>query len=281
MIDVKFVNGKYQANINGKIVKRTSKAQMDYVVRNAMKNSVDPIIVESKPCEFSPTERFTFVSKFIKLLGKGVINSFILTGSGGIGKTTAVTNALGEMGLREDTPNQPFGDYMIIRGFSTPRALYETLYNYKDKILVLDDADQVFKDPLGANLLKAALDDKKERIINWNTSRDDSDIPTRFTYTGKIIFISNLSINNFPQALVSRSQKVDMTLTTDEKVEVIGSVFQKMKKDNQVKTDVLEFVKKYAKESKDLNIRSAVSLITLRENFGGDWERIAKYSFCN
>lgn len=225
-------------------------------------------------------ERFTFVAKFIKLLGKGVINSFILTGSGGIGKTTAVTNALGEMGLREDTPNNPMGDYMIIRGFSTPRALYETLFTYKDKILVLDDADQVFKEPLGANLLKAALDDKKERIINWNTSRDDSDVPTRFTYTGKIIFISNLSINNFPQALVSRSQKVDMTLTVDEKVEVIGSVFQKLKKNDKVKTDVFEFVKKYANEAKDLNIRSAVSLITLRENFGDDWERIAKYSFC-
>jgi hypothetical protein len=281
MIEVNFVNGKYQAVINGKLVKRSSKAHMDYVIRKAEKESSETTTVASKPCEFSPTERFTFVSKFINLLGKGVINSFILTGSGGIGKTTAVTNALGELGLREDTPNQPNGDYMIIRGFSTPRALYETLYNYKDDILVLDDADQVFKDPLGANLLKAALDDKKERIINWNTSRDDSDIPTRFTYTGKIIFISNLSINNFPQALVSRSQKVDMTLTTDEKVEVIGSVFNKLKKDTKVKTDVLDFVKKYAGEAKDLNIRSAVSLITLRENFGDDWERIAKYSFCN
>jgi hypothetical protein len=74
---------------------------------------------------------------------------------------------------------------------------------------------------------------------------------------------------------------VDMTLTAEEKVEVIGSVFQKLKKDDKVKTDVFEFVKKYAGQAKDLNIRSAVSLITLRENFGDDWERIAKYSFCN
>ena len=33
MIDVKFVNGKYVAVINGKTVKRAKKEHMDYVIR--------------------------------------------------------------------------------------------------------------------------------------------------------------------------------------------------------------------------------------------------------
>jgi len=44
---------------------------------------------------------------------------------------------------------------------------------------------------------------------------------------------------------------------------------------------VLEFVKDNAKKANDLNIRSAVSLFVLRQNFGTDWKRIAEYSFCN
>jgi hypothetical protein len=281
MSQISFVNGKYQTLIDGKLVKRTNLKHLEYTLRKAGIASDAPMVpAAAVKSEFTPTERFGFISKFIKLLGNSVINSFILTGSGGIGKTTAVLRSLTDMGFVEDTPDKPSGDFMVIRGFSTPRALYETLFEYRNKILILDDADQVFKDPLGANLLKAALDDKKVRIINWNSSRENEDIPPRFTYTGRIIFISNLSIENFPQAIVSRSQKVDMTLTNEEKVEVISRVFDDMDNDPVVKADVLEFVKTYANQAKDLNVRSATSLLTLRENFGEDWERIAKYSFC-
>jgi len=275
---ISFVNGMYTAVINGKTVKRKNLKHLEYVLRKSIQaeSVAVPVVVKS---EFTPMERFNFASQFVQLLHKGAINSFIMTGSGGIGKTTNVTNTLEKLGLREDKPEEP-GDYLVIRGFSTPRALYETLYLYNDKILVLDDADQVFKDPLGANLLKAALDDKKERIITWSSSREDEEVPNRFVYTGKVIFVSNLSINNFPQAIVSRSQKVDLTLTIDEKVEVIGDVFNKMNLQADIRKDVFEFVKKHAKDAKDLNVRSAASLITLRENFGDEWKRIAKYSFC-
>lgn len=276
--DIKMIAGKYVAVINGKTVKRTDRKHLEYVIRKSKENSSDESVVPVK-CEFSPMQRFGFASKFVQLLYKGGINSFIMTGSGGIGKTTEVTNTLAKLGLVEDKPDAP-GDYLVIRGFSTPRALYDTLYDYNDKILILDDADQVFKDPLGANLLKAALDDKKERIITWSSSREDDSIPNRFVYTGRIIFISNLSINNFPQAIVSRSQKVDLTLTVDEKVEIIDHIFGKMNLNTVVKSDVLQFVRKHANDAKDLNVRSAASLIVLRENFGDDWEGIAKYSFC-
>ena len=117
-------------------------------------------------------------------------------------------------------------------------------------------------------------------IITWNSSREDDEIPNRFVYTGRVIFVSNLSIDQFPQAIVSRSQKVDMTLTVDEKVEIIGDVFSKMPIADDVRKDVFEFVSEHATKAKDLNVRSAAALITLRENFGVNWKRIAKYSFC-
>jgi hypothetical protein len=285
MIPVSFANGKYSAVINGKTVTRTNKAHMDYVIKRATSTGVSftsaPQLFEAVKSDFSVIERFEFIGQFVRLLAKGAINSFVLTGSGGIGKTTAVMKTLKAIGLKEDLPGQD-GNYMVIRGFSTPRALYDTLYQFKDKILVLDDADAIFKDPLGANLIKAALDDKPVRVLNWSTSREgDSETPTRFIYTGKMIFISNMSINQFPQAIISRSQKVDVSLDTEEKLEIIAEIFKDIDHDEAEKMDVLEFVKENADTAKDLNIRSAVSLLTLRQNFGAKWARIAKYSFCN
>lgn len=285
MIPVSFVNGKYTAVINGKTVTRSNRAHMDYVIRKASGSTVSNYVApgdlfQPVKSEFSVVERFQFIGQFVRLLAKGAINSFVLTGSGGIGKTTAVMKTLKSLGLNEDLPGEE-GNYMVIRGFSTPRALYDTLYQFKDKILVLDDADAIFKDPVGANLIKAALDDKPVRVVNWSTSREgDSDVPTRFVYTGKMIFISNLSINQFPQAIISRSQKVDVSLDNDEKVEIIGEVFKDIDHDDAEKTDVLNFVRENASNASDLNIRSAVALLTLRQEFGDNWQRIAKYSFC-
>jgi hypothetical protein len=289
MSKIEFVAGKYQTTINGKMVKRSKLAHLEYTMRKAgLDVKASPVAstplstVEVTKSEFSPVERFEFIGDFTKMIVDGDINSFVLTGSGGIGKTTQVANTLELAGLVEDTPDQPYGDYLVIKGFSTPRALYETLFTYKDRILILDDADDAFKDPTGANILKAALDDKETRVISWNSSREDSEVPNRFTYTGRVIFISNKHISQFPQAIVSRSQKVDVTLTTDEIVEIIEHVFEKRDDISaEVKSDVLEFVKENASEATDLNIRSATALITLRNKFGANkWKRIAKYSFC-
>lgn len=287
MADVKVINGRYHAMIDGRLIKRANKAQMRHELKKAgiewNEDSVD--VVESQPeltqCEFSVIERYDFIVKFVQLVAMREISSFLLCGSGGIGKTTTVLNTLKSFGLTENTPEHTDGDFVVIRGFSTPRALYETLYHFRDKIVVLDDADQVFTNAVGANLLKAALDDKEERIIDWNTTKTDSDIPSRFTYTGQMIFISNMPIAKFPQALLSRSHKVDLTLTNIEKVDIIEEVFKKIDHDTQQKRDVLNFVRMNAHRARDLNIRSAVSLLVLRDNFGDNWERIVEYSFCN
>jgi hypothetical protein len=283
MIPVSFVNGKYTAVINGKTVTRANKPHMDYVIKKASASvsfTSAPQLFEAVKSEFSVIERFEFIRQFVRLLAKGAINSFVLTGSGGIGKTTAVMKTLSALGLQEDLPGED-GDFMVIRGFSTPRALYDTLYQFKNKILILDDADAIFKDPIGANLIKAALDDKPVRVLNWSTAREsDSETPTRFVYTGKMIFISNLSINQFPQAIISRSQKVDVSLDNAEKLEIIAEVFKDIDHAENEKQDVLDFVRENADAAKDLNIRSVVSLLTLRQEFGAKWARIAKYSFC-
>jgi len=271
---------------NGKIVVR-SKTSKEYCERKLQEHTGVPmgaqvtgqVDLEDNSIKFSVNERFEFIEQYVKLVAKEKINSFILTGSGGIGKSTAVVETLQSLKMREDTPDSFGGDFLVMKGYSTARGLYVSLFNTDGRILVIDDADTCFKDPVAASLLKAALDDKPKRIISWNAESKDPEIPNRFTYTGRVIFVSNLSLHEFPQTLISRSQKVDVTLDTQEMIDRIEFVFKKIKFDEVMKAEVLAFVKKYAEKASDLNIRSAVALLTLRENFGKDWEKIALYSF--
>lgn len=236
------------------------------------------VVAKPKPY-FSVPERFEFISQFVKLLASGRINSFILTGSGGLGKSHTVLESLKAKGLKEDTVGE-IGDFVFVRGFSTAKALYRTLWEYNGKVIVFDDADSVHRDPIGANILKAALGSEEKRIISWGAEFPESEsLPNRFEFIGRVVFISNLSQEQFPQALLSRSMKVDLTLNTQEKLERIKQVFDSVKGQVDEKTEVLEFINKHAEEATDLNIRSALAILKLKRDIGDNWKRMALYNF--
>jgi hypothetical protein len=244
----------------------------------ARKSKIVEEVVKPKPF-FTVPERFEFITQFVKLLAGGRINSFILTGSGGLGKTHTVLEALKAKGLREDTVGE-IGDFVFIRGYSTAKALYRTLFEYNGKVIVFDDADSVHRDPIGANLLKAALGSEEKRVISWGAEFPESEsLPNRFEFIGRVVFISNLSQNQFPQALLSRSMKVDLTLNTEEKLERIKQVFEQVKGDVQEKAEVMKFIEDNAEVASDLNIRSALNILKLKRDIGDGWDRIALYNF--
>ena len=237
------------------------------------------IEVKEPKVVFSVTERFKFIDQFVNLVGSGKLNSFILTGSGGLGKTHAVIEGLKRKGLKEDTVMED-GDFIFIRGYSTAKALYRTLWEQNGKVIIFDDADSVHKDPIGANILKAALGSEEKRVISWGAEFPESEsLPNRFEFRGRVVFISNLSQAQFPQALLSRSMKVDLTLNTAEKLERIREVFKEIKGDVDEKADVLEFIDQYADIASDLNIRSCLNILKLKRDIGDDWKRLALYNF--
>jgi len=269
---------KWVGSIEGKIIVRS--ANKDYVEKKLKDNGVNLEHLFNTPkIEFSVTERFGFIAQFVGLIASKKLNSFILTGSGGLGKTYSVIEGLKSKGLTEETLEDD-GEFVVIRGYSTAKALYRTMWENNGKIIIFDDADSVHKDPIGANLLKAALGSEDRRIISWGAEfSDNEELPNRFEFFGRIVFISNLSHMDFPQALISRSMKVDLTLNTKEKVERIVDVFGSIKANATHKAEVLEFVRKYAEDASDLNIRSALNVLKLRKDVGANWERLALYNF--
>lgn len=243
--------------------------------RMTAKRKAEMAKVEVVPSKFSVSDRFKFINQFIKMIGNKKTNSLIITGDPGLGKSYSVVENLKSLEMDEIFLSNP-GDFIVIKGFSTARALYNTLYEYNDKVIVFDDADAIHKDATASNLLKAALDSGVRRILSWNTSRTerDDDIPNRFEFTGRCIFISNMSIREFPQALLSRSYCVDLTLTLKEKLDRIDMVIHEYEGKTQ---EVMEFFRNNAQDFKDVSIRSALSVLHLA-NAEDDWKELATYT---
>lgn len=162
-----------------------------------------------------PKDMFDNLEKLTKMVGRGIQPSLVVTGGAGLGKTFLVKKTLADMGLEEAK------QFVHFKGRATAAGLFVTLYENCDKIIVLDDCDSVFKDADAVNLLKAALDSYDTRKISYISTKPLKDtygdpVPRHFEFTGKIIFISNLSQATLDDAVKSRSFVSDITMTQDQ-----------------------------------------------------------------
>lgn len=293
MSAVKFVNGKYQAIINGKLVKRTKLAHMEYVLKKAGLGTpaVDAPVTESL---FSINERFEFLSDMVTMLAKGDQASVIVTGPGGLGKSHTVTKALSKSGFNdlstldelEIGDNVPKNSFRVIKGYSTPKGLFRTLYENRNSVIVFDDCDSVLKDPVSLNLLKGALDSYSRRIISWRADMRDEDLPNVFEFKGRVVFISNMNGATLDQAIISRSMSVDLTMTTEQKLERMRHLltepeFMPEGFTMTEKNDAMDLIERLAKKVKELSLRTLIQVVKIRKsNPNGRWEKLAEYAIC-
>jgi len=208
-----------------------------------------------------PADMFENLESLTKMVGRGIQPSLVVTGMAGVGKTHLVKETLKEMGLRESF------DFEHFKGKATPAGLYMTLYANSDKIVILDDCDSVFKDDDAVNILKAALDSYDVRQISYISTKPLRDefgepIPTRFEFTGKIIFISNINQTKLDEAIRSRSFVADISMNTDQMFTRMEQLMSKMepKIPMAAKEQALEIMKsldlKYSGVS--INLRSFI-----------------------
>jgi hypothetical protein len=179
----------------------------------------------------------------------------------------------------------PPKSFIVIKGYSTPKGLYRTLYENKNSIIVFDDCDSVLKDPVSLNLLKGALDSYSKRIISWRADIKDEDLPTTFEFKGRVVFISNMSISSLDQAIVTRSMAVDLTMTTNQKIErmhhLLGTGEFMPEFDKQEKQDAMALVESIKDTVKELSLRTLIQVTKIRKsNPNGNWKKLAEYAIC-
>lgn len=164
-----------------------------------------------------PNEVFTDLETYVDMVVDGEMFALIITGQPGVGKTFMVRKQLESKGL---VRNQ---DYFKITGKSTAAGMYISMYEHNGKILIYDDCDSVFKDENAINVLKGALDTTKLREISWNSAAPlktvgKTSVPKKFDFTGKIIFISNLSKKKISSALQTRAFMLEIALTKEDMI---------------------------------------------------------------
>jgi hypothetical protein len=174
--------------------------------------------------------------------------------------------------------------FRVIKGYSTPKGLYRTLYENREGVIVFDDCDSVLKDPVSLNLLKGALDSYSRRIISWRADIRDEDLPTTFEFKGRVVFISNLASSNIDQAIITRSMAVDLSMTNKQKIERMQHLLESgefmPEFDKTVKADAMSLIARLQDSVKELSLRTLIQVTKIRQSAGKNWANLAEYTIC-
>lgn len=229
---------------------------------------------------------FEDLEALVDLIARGQSYSLLITGAAGSGKSMTTLEVLNRYGKQNDF-------YMLIKGITSPFGLYTILYEYNGKIIVFDDCDDVLENKDSISILKAALDNKKEREISWRTKMTfdpkgmpqeqidalvmDGKLPNNFNFSGRIIFITNKIASSLDKALLSRSIHIDVTLKRQDILTRIRQILDKIAPeiDRKYKEELIDFYEKNLdKIKKDIDIRKFDHALKIIASGKPNWERL-------
>ena len=183
-----------------------------------------PVIVETdEEMDLRIRTSYECMEVLTEAVGNGVTPSMIISGAAGVGKSFTVKRVL------ESNKNTTVE---FVKGYVKATGIYKLLWENRQshQTLVFDDCDSIFEDVTALNLLKAALELTKTRLICWRSEKEffDEDgevIPNYFDYEGQVIFLTNIDFHELIQkgnklsphlsALESRSIYLDLHVRTN------------------------------------------------------------------
>ena len=239
-------------------------------------------------------ERFQILEDMAAATKNGDIRGMIVVGPPGVGKSYGIQKRLEEESLFDNIKGQV--RYEVVKGAMTALGLYMKLFRYSDpgSVLVFDDCDTVLMDELSLNLLKAALDSGKKRMIHWNADSRalrSEGIPEKFEFKGSVIFVTNISFETIKSkklkdhlaALQSRCHYVDLTLNTErdcflriKQIANAGELFAGYDFSDEDQDEVLSFVYDNRQKLREISLRMAVKIADLRKSMPTKWKRVAE-----
>jgi len=240
--------------------------------------------------------RFEILDDMTRAVKKGDVRAMIVTGPPGVGKSFGVESVLGRHDVFANVAQDgKLKKYEVVKGAMSALGLYSKLYQYSDKknILVFDDCDSVLLDDLSLNILKAALDTSKKRMIHWNTDSHmlrKEGIPDSFEFKGGAIFITNIKFDHVKskklrdhlEALESRCHYLDLTIDTErEKILRIKQIVRDGMLDEYefepgVVDAILDFVTQNKHRMRELSLRTVLKVADLRASFPDRWQAVAE-----
>lgn len=231
-------------------------------------------------------QSFEVVEKMTLGAVKGFVRGLIISGPAGIGKSFSVEQTLAD-NLDED-------HFEVVKGASTPIALYQILYRNRNRgqVLVFDDCDNILFDDVSLNLLKAVLDTSEKRYVSWNSSSqilEMNDVPSKFEFKGSVIFLTNLNFDKTTakrlqphlEALKSRCYYIDLGVSnkSDMMIRISSIVRRGMLNDyclgENGEAEVMDFISSNIDGLRELSLRTVVKVAGLRATTPNEWREMA------
>lgn len=210
--------------------------------------------------------------RYVRMVIKGVQPAFLCTGMPGVGKDFITKQELTKAGLVADK------DWFKMTGKISAPSLFLLLYKYNGKMLVFSDCDSIFDKEDAVNVLKGALESEpEERKITWGVGSPIKDpdtgekVPTRFLFTGKVIFLSNRSRATLKKvdAVKSRSFTLEVALSPKDMIAYVDEMLPKISPDKSmaIKRLAMNTIKSVSKvdDSIKLNMRTLLKAIVILE----------------
>jgi len=240
-------------------------------------------------------ERFAILDEMTAATVNGNVRAMIVVGPPGVGKSFGVERELEKSGLLDDLVGRR-RRYEVVKGAMTPVGLYSKLYEFSDvgNVLVFDDCDSILLDDVSLNILKAALDSSKKRVIHWNADSHklrNEGVPNKFEFKGSVIFITNIKFDHVRsaklqdhlEALMSRCHYLDLTLDTMrdrylriKQIARSGGLFREYGLDPDQENELLDYMHQRRDNLREMSLRMAIKLADLRRMSPNRWQSIAE-----
>jgi len=220
--------------------------------------------------------KFHLQDRFVDSVVNGRSTSFLLYGGTGTGKSVSVLKSLDRLGYQLAQDGIEGKVYAYLKGKVSPYGLYCTLYRNRNGLVVIDDVDDMWKNPVLNALLKASMDSTGHRIISWEGARtplmDDS--PTSFVFEGKVIIITNATKVEVKDAIVGRTLSMELELTKDQMVERMKEIAPYLDSNlsPEERVEVLDYIVQNQKQISAFSLRTLVHGFALKESNPDCWK---------
>lgn len=249
------------------------KAEREVRVDNPEQDFMNKLFKELNLEPLDEDEIFKQIEYKIGLVLSRKLAGAIIVGTPGVGKSYTVQEMISKKGLTE------YKDYILLKGKMSSVGLYLNLWEYRDKLIVIDDCDQPLKDDDGTNILKGATDTKAKRIVGINSKNyklnaqilakavaeegydyeelvmknewklinsialsqeDPIGPPANFVFDGQIIAISNLFEKDIDTALTDRGGFIEVKLTPYQICNRIEKALPAISKESEISVEDLQ-----------------------------------------
>lgn len=240
-------------------------------------------------------ERFEIFWRMIIASTDEGMNALIGSGSAGVGKSYTAEMALEQMKQKKGTK------FKIVRGAVSAIGLYQIAYEMRQAgdVIIMDDADRIFDDEDGLNILKSLLDTSLVRKVCWYTDhamfKGEDGLPHEFDYAGSMIFLTNKNFQEYVdlqkgryvehmEALMSRSIYLDLKMHSRREIALWAKhlvLKNKILQAHQIgctagqERAAVDWVISNRDNLREISIRTIIKLGRIMKAEPDQWQRVA------